>query len=162
MNRFIAFASAAVTICVLAAASIRIAHASPQAGGDASPIFGIKLPARFRDWKVVGVAHEAGKNNDLRVVLGNDIAIKAFRDGKLPYPDGAIIARLAWRYTPSEANNQSFGDAQRGLPERLSTRKLMPRTRESMPRRAVGDSRNSRAASLTRPRRCKPATLATD
>ncbi len=45
-------------------------------------------------------------------MLGNDIAIKAFRDGKLPYPDGSIIARMAWRYTPSELNDRSFGDDQ--------------------------------------------------
>jgi len=105
-------ALAAVTTCVLSATSIRIGHASPQASEDASPIFGIKLPAGFRDWKVISVAHEAGKNNDLRVVLGNDIAIKALRETKLPYPDGAIIARMAWHYTPSEVNNQSFGHDQ--------------------------------------------------
>jgi Cytochrome P460 len=58
------------------------------------------------------VAHEAGDNNDLRVILGNDVAIKAYRGGKLPYPDGAIIARLAWRYVPYEENNKVFGRAQ--------------------------------------------------
>jgi hypothetical protein len=26
-------------------------------------------------------------------------------EGKLPFPDGAMIARLAWQYTPSEENN---------------------------------------------------------
>jgi hypothetical protein len=56
MNRFIAAAIAAVTICVLAAASIQIGHASPQAGGDASPIFGIKLPVGFRDQLVYTMA----------------------------------------------------------------------------------------------------------
>ena len=45
-------------------------------------------------------------------VLGNDVAIKAYREGKLPFPDGAIIARLAWSYVPSEENNKVFGRAQ--------------------------------------------------
>jgi Cytochrome P460 len=58
------------------------------------------------------VAHEAGTNHDLRVILGNDVAIKAYREGKLPYPDGTIIARLAWSYVPSEENNKVFGRAQ--------------------------------------------------
>jgi hypothetical protein len=75
--------------------------------------FGIKqLPAGYRDWKLISVAHEAGKNNDLRAILGNDAAVKSYREGKLPFPDGTIIARLAWVYTPSEENNKVFGQDQ--------------------------------------------------
>ena len=85
---------------------------SGLADDEASPIFGIKIPAGYRDWKLISVAHEAGDLNDLRAVLGNDIAIAAYRDGKLPFPDGAIIARLAWSYVPSEENNKVFGRAQ--------------------------------------------------
>ena len=58
------------------------------------------------------MAHEAGNNNDLRAILGNDVAIKAYREGKLPFPDGTIIVRLAWSYVPSEENNKVFGRAQ--------------------------------------------------
>jgi hypothetical protein len=86
--------------------------AAPEADEAASPIFGITIPPGYRDWAVISVAHEAGNNNDLRAVLGNEIAIKAFREGKLPYPDGTIIARLAWSYVPSEANDKVFGRAQ--------------------------------------------------
>jgi hypothetical protein len=89
-----------------------MAHASEQAAGAASPMFGIKLPAGYRDWKLISVAHEAGNNNDLRAVLGNDLAIKAYREETLPFPDGSIIARLAWAYTTSEENNKVFGRAQ--------------------------------------------------
>jgi hypothetical protein len=71
---------------------------------EASPIFGVKIPPGYRDWRVISVAHEAGNNNDLRAILGNDVAIKAYRDGKLPFPDGTIIVRLAWSYVPSEEN----------------------------------------------------------
>jgi hypothetical protein len=42
--------------------------------------------------------------NDLRAKLGNDLALKASREGKLPFPDGAIIARLAWRKTTLDEN----------------------------------------------------------
>lgn len=77
-----------------------------------SPIYGIKLPPDYRDWRLISVAHEEGNLNDLRAVLGNDIAIKAYRDGKLPFPDGAVIARVAWDYVPSEANNKAFGRQQ--------------------------------------------------
>jgi hypothetical protein len=89
-----------------------IAPASGLADGEAAPIFGIKIPSGYRDWKLISVAHEEGKLNDLRAILGNDVAIKAYREGKLPFPDGAIIARLAWSYVPSEENNKVFGNAQ--------------------------------------------------
>jgi hypothetical protein len=45
-------------------------------------------------------------------ILGDDVAIKAFREGKLPFPDGTIIARLAWSYVPSDENNRAFGRPQ--------------------------------------------------
>jgi hypothetical protein len=89
-----------------------MAHATGEADKEAVPIFGVTIPPGYRDWKLISVAHEEGSNNDLRAVLGNDVAIKAFREGKLPLPDGAIIARLAWSYIPSEENNKAFGRAQ--------------------------------------------------
>ena len=42
----------------------------------------------------------------LRAQLGNDIAIKAFREGNLPFPDGAIIAALHWNEVSSDENNK--------------------------------------------------------
>ena len=74
---------------------------------NASPIYGITIPAGYRDWKLISVNHlVTGKLNQLRAQLGNDIAIKAFQEGKLPFPDGAIIAALHWNYVPSEANDK--------------------------------------------------------
>jgi hypothetical protein len=60
----------------------------------------------------ISVAHEEGNLNDLRAILGNDVAIKAYREGKLPFPDGAIIARLAWNYVPLEESEKAFGHLQ--------------------------------------------------
>src|SRR5262247_3613829 len=77
------------------------------AAQEAAPIFGIKIPPGYRDWRIISVAHVGEPVNDLRVKLGNDIAIKAYREGK-PFPDGAIIARLAYRAVTSEENNMVF------------------------------------------------------
>ena len=100
---------AAVTIaCVVASTSFTTGGADDEG----SPIFGVKIPPGYRDWMLISVAHEAGDLNDLRAILGNDVAIKAYREGKLPFPDGAIIARLAWDYVPSDENNKIFGRAQ--------------------------------------------------
>ena len=38
--------------------------------------------------------------------------MKTFRAGTLPYPDGTIIARLAWVYTDSKENDTAFGRQQ--------------------------------------------------
>jgi hypothetical protein len=99
-------------VAVLSGALVCLGNAAGEGGGEAAPIFGINIPPGYRDWKVISVAHEAGNNNDLRAILGNDIAINAYREGKLTFPDGAIIARLAWSYVPSEENNKVFGRAQ--------------------------------------------------
>ena len=102
-------------LLAVAAVSIIIASADRGAGHadeEAAPIFGIKIPPGYRDWRLISVAHEEGDLNDLRAILGNDVAIKAYREGKLPFPDGTIIARLAWSYEPSEENNKVFGRRQ--------------------------------------------------
>jgi hypothetical protein len=109
MKRIVIWLVAGATV---AGVVVSRAPASGQADGEAAPIYGIKLPPGYRDWKLISVAHEEGNLNDLRAVLGNDIAIKAYRDGKLPFPDGTIIARLAWTYVPSEENNKVFGRTQ--------------------------------------------------
>jgi hypothetical protein len=98
-----------VAIASLAGIVAFTATASGHANQEASPIFGITIPPGYRDWQLISVAHEAGNLNDLRANLGNDIAIKAYREGTLPFPDGTIIARLAWSYVPSEENNKVFG-----------------------------------------------------
>ncbi len=86
--------------------------ASGQADGEAAPTFGVKLPPDYRDWRLISVAHEDGNLNDLRAILGNDVAIKAAREGTLPFPDGTIIARLAWSYDPLEESEKAFGRLQ--------------------------------------------------
>ena len=37
---------------------------------------------------------------ELRVILGNPVAVHAYRDATLPFPDGAILAKLAWKHLP--------------------------------------------------------------
>jgi hypothetical protein len=101
-----------IAVVALSGAGLYMAHASGHDEGEADPVFGIKIPPGYRDWKLISVAHEAGNLNDFRAVLGNDTAIKAYRENKLPFPDGAIIVRLAWSYVSSEENNKVFGRSQ--------------------------------------------------
>jgi hypothetical protein len=96
----------------LAGVVASMAPAPGQAGQEAAPIFVTEIPPGYRDWRVISVAHEAGDLNDIRAILGNDVAINAYREGTLPFPDGTIIARLAWSYDASEENNSVFGRRQ--------------------------------------------------
>ncbi|MFZ0797820.1 MAG: cytochrome P460 family protein, partial [Terriglobales bacterium] len=85
-----------VAVAAVAGVVASSASASGNADEEAAPIFGIKIPPGYRDWRLISVAHEEGNLNDLRAILGNDTAIKTYREGKLPFPDGTIIARIAW------------------------------------------------------------------
>ena len=105
---------ALVGVGVLAGAVAATAPVSAQSDGEAAPIYGIKLPQGYRDWHLITVKQLTGKQltggggdlKQLRAELGNDVAIKAFRDGTRPFPDGAIIAALHWNVSSSDADNQ--------------------------------------------------------
>jgi hypothetical protein len=106
-----------VTFGLVVAATLAgiVAFTAPlplHAKEEGDPIFVTKIPPKYRDWKLVSVAREEGSLNDIRAILGNDKAIKAYRERKLPFPDGTIIARLAWSYDSSEENNKVFGHPQ--------------------------------------------------
>ena len=103
-----------ITLLLIAVASAfgGLAFTSGHAHDDESPSFVTAIPPGYRDWRLISVAHEGGELNDIRAILGNDIAIKAYREGKLPFPDGAIVARIAWSYDASEENNKVFGRTQ--------------------------------------------------
>ena len=101
----------ALGLIALAAIGLIIGFGSMSSKGadEASvPIFVTEIPQGYRDWKLIAVARltRGEGSSQLRAELGNDIAIKAYRDGKLPFPDGAIIAALHWNEVSSEENNK--------------------------------------------------------
>jgi hypothetical protein len=116
--------NSAIVISIAAAMAISVVVRQPSHAQNAgarpaekpgpanTPIFVTEIPPGYRDWKLISVAREEGEIDDIRAVLGNDIAVKAYREGKLPFPDGAIIARIAWSFDASEENNKILGRAQ--------------------------------------------------
>ena len=97
-----------VTIVMVAGVVAFAPSASGHAGEEATPIYGIKIPPGYRNWSLISVARVGAPLNDLRAKLGNDLAIEAYWKGKLPFPDGTIIARLAWQQTTSETIKNAF------------------------------------------------------
>lgn len=77
----------------------------PAAGRDAraedpSPIFGVTIPEGYRQWRLVAPSELGEPFDELRAILGNDAAIKAYGASTLPFPDGTILAKLAWKRIP--------------------------------------------------------------
>jgi hypothetical protein len=114
---------ALVGVGALVGAVANTAPVSGQSDGEAAPIYGVKMPQGYRDWHLISVKRLTGKQltgaggqlRQLRAELGNDIAIKAYRDWTLPFPDGAIIAALHWNEDSSDADNQALAEGFPGL-----------------------------------------------
>ncbi len=98
-----------IAVAMAAGVVASIDPAPGRADEGAAPIFLKEKPAGYRDWKLISVSHEAGNINSIGAVLANDVAVKAYREGKLPFPDGSIIAAVHYKYVPSEENNKVFG-----------------------------------------------------
>ncbi|PAU65168.1 cytochrome C oxidase subunit III [Pseudomonas sp. PIC25] len=94
MNRTLALASTALALTVFAA------HGSEERR-PAAPIYGVELPADYQDWPLIAPAQEAAPLNELRVVVGNAVAMRAYRDGVRPFPDGTVLVKRAWKHVPS-------------------------------------------------------------
>jgi Cytochrome P460 len=105
-----------VAVAMIAGIVAYMPTASGQTHGETAPIFVTKIPPGYRDFRLISVAHEEGNLNSLGAVLGNDVAIKAYREGTLPYPNGTIIVALHYRHAPSEENDRIFGRAQSFVP----------------------------------------------
>jgi hypothetical protein len=97
-----------LAVGTLASIFAYMTHATGQSSDEgSSPIYGVKIPAGYRDWKMIAVAQLVipPKVDQLRAQLGNEIAIKAFKEGTIPFPDGSIIAAIHWTRVSSEFNN---------------------------------------------------------
>ena len=118
-----ALVAVAVTVTAVAGVAAYMESASGQSNGEAAPIYGIKIPDGYRDWRVISVKRLTGKQltgsggelKQLRAELGNDVAIKVYRNGILPFPDGSIIAALHWNEDSSDADNQALAAGFPGL-----------------------------------------------
>ncbi|TAN51202.1 MAG: cytochrome P460 [Methylococcaceae bacterium] len=76
----------------LTAVSVQAAESAPAAAPN-----GVTLPAYFKEWRIIGVSQRNDKQS-LRAILGNPAAVEAARQGRTqPWPDGAILAKIAWK-----------------------------------------------------------------
>jgi len=63
---------------------------------------GLPFESGFESWKPLSFT-DRGDNNTFRMILGNEIAVKAAETGNiLPWPDGARFAKIAWQQEKGE------------------------------------------------------------
>jgi hypothetical protein len=106
-----------IAVAILAGVVALIARAPRHAAAQqAASIYVTEIPSGYRDWKLISVAHEEGDFHSFAAVLGNEVAIEAYREGKPSFPDGTIIAALHYRHVASEENNKAFGRDQSFVP----------------------------------------------
>ncbi|MFM2065241.1 MAG: hypothetical protein RLZZ584_150 [Pseudomonadota bacterium] len=76
--------------------TLALSGALPVQAAEPAPN-GITLPEGYKDWRLLST-HFRTENNTIRAVLGNDVAIKAAREGKTnPWPEGAVLAKMVWK-----------------------------------------------------------------
>jgi len=57
---------------------------------------GIAYIPGYNNWKAISTS-DRFDNNTMRIIFGNDVAVKAIREGNInPWPDGTIFAKVAW------------------------------------------------------------------
>jgi hypothetical protein len=101
-----------ITIMVVTSGLASLAPTSGHADEPASPIYGVTIPPGYRDWKLIAVSEiAAGDKSQLRAEFGNDIAIKAYREGTIPFPDGSIVIAHHWTKQSSPDNNKVLSTA---------------------------------------------------
>jgi cytochrome P460 len=105
-----------IAVATLASAIAYLVAASGQADESSAPVYLTKAPSGYRDWTLISVAHEEGDLHSFAAVLGNDVAVKAYRAGKLPFPNGSVILALHYSHIPSDENNKVFARTQSFVP----------------------------------------------
>jgi len=81
------------------------AKPSKNSNDTSSPIFGVKIPDGHRHWELIAPSQST---NELKGIHGNGTAMKAYRDGTLPFPDGSILVKLSWKREPLDGFDGAF------------------------------------------------------
>lgn len=56
---------------------------------------GISLYQDYRSWEAIAPSYREDKQH-IRLILGNPVAIKAMKEKIRPFPDGVVLAKIAW------------------------------------------------------------------
>jgi hypothetical protein len=83
-----------IVVLVLVIGAVSAAIASDMAPEQSH---GINYPVGWQNWSTIAVSHRTD-NNTIRVILGNEAAVKAARSGQTnPWPDGTVLGKVVWK-----------------------------------------------------------------
>ncbi len=85
----------------LASAAYTIKSSAIEPPKAASPIYGVTIPEGYRTWQFIAPALEGEPLNELRAVVGNPKSVAAYQCKRLPFPDGSVLVKLAWKHAQS-------------------------------------------------------------
>ncbi|KFF02837.1 heme-binding domain-containing protein [Chryseobacterium luteum] len=71
---------------------------------------GLAYVPGFRNWKAISTT-DRFDNGTMRIIYGNDVAVKAIENENInPWPDGAVLAKAAWKENVNADGNISIGN----------------------------------------------------
>jgi hypothetical protein len=97
-------------LIAMAAAALVVTGAREVAKSEqpVSPIFGVAIPDGYRSWELVAPAQETGALDELRAIVGNTRSMTAYRTSMLPFPDGSVLVKIAWKREQSSEFAPAF------------------------------------------------------
>jgi hypothetical protein len=95
---------------------VSIPFTGGSAGEAVSPIYGVAIPAGYRQWSAVAPSQETGKLNEIRIIFGNAVAMNALERGTRPLPDGSILVKIGWKREASAQDDAALGSPQAFVP----------------------------------------------
>jgi len=117
------FAVSSLTIAAgIAAATL---FGAQRSGVERSPIYGVTIPVGYRNWEFVAPSHEGGTLDELRLIIGNKRAMRSYRASTLPFPDGTVLVKLAWKHVPLTMPSELSAQPQAYVPGHATTVQVM-------------------------------------
>jgi hypothetical protein len=110
----------------LAVVALALALSDRHAAAQSAVNSNIALPPGYRNWQLISVTALGPPFSDIRAKLGNAIAMQDFRNKTIPYRNGAIIVRIAWKQVMDPETNAGMRlEAQQKGLDAAATAKLL-------------------------------------
>jgi cytochrome c2 len=87
----------------LSVLSVQVNSAESLPEHVSSALNGVPYFSDYKNWQVISTT-ERFDNGTMRVIFGNDIAVRAIRENKIrPWPKGSVLAKAAWDQLENKA-----------------------------------------------------------
>ncbi|QMV18972.1 cytochrome P460 [Granulicella sp. 5B5] len=96
-------------VAASAAAPVSVPSFGERKGAASLSLNGVPYFPDYRDWKVISTT-DRGDNHTMRIITGNDVAIRAAEQRKIsPWPDGSVFAKITMASSDDGQGHVSAG-----------------------------------------------------